>query len=150
MNDLAYLQRMLDAGAGDLMDGLAVHAYGWRLPPDAPADLATVSFARTTLLHQQLVAAGHGELPIYITEGGWNDHPRWTKAVGPATRAANTVRAYQKALEEWPWCEAVVLWAFRYPRPANTYQDYFTFVATDFTPKPIYFAVQRYARGERP
>jgi polysaccharide biosynthesis protein PslG len=150
MNDLDYLRRMLAAGAGEVMDGLAVHAYGWRLPPDAPADPAMVDFGRTELLHQQLVEAGYSQLPIYITEGGWNDHPRWTKAVAPSQRAAYTVRAYQKALEEWPWCQAVVLWAFRYPRPANTYQDYFTFVTTDFTPKPIYFAVQRYAKGEGP
>ena len=97
-----------------------------------------------------LVEAGYPDLPIYITEGGWNDHPRWTKAVQPSHRAAYTVRAYEKALEEWPWCEALVLWAFRYPRPANTYQDYFTFVTTDFTPKPIFFTAQRYARGEVP
>jgi hypothetical protein len=150
MNDLDYLQRMLDVGAGDVMDGLAVHAYGWRLPPDAPADPAIVNFARTELLRQMLVEAGHGDLPIYITEGGWNDHPRWTKSVQPSQRAAYTLRAYDKVLEEWPWAEAAVIWAFRYPRPANTYQDYFTFVTTEFTPKPIYFSVQKYARGERP
>jgi hypothetical protein len=150
MNDLDYLRRMLDAGAGDAMDGLAVHAYGWRLPPDAPAHPAIVNFARTELLRQMLVDAGHADLPIFITEGGWNDHPRWTKAVQPSSRAAYTVRAYEKALEEWPWVEAAVLWAFRYPRPANTYQDYFTFVTTDFTPKPIYFSVQGYAKGEEP
>jgi polysaccharide biosynthesis protein PslG len=150
MNDLDYLQRMLAAGAGEVMDGLAVHAYGWRLPADAPADPAVVNWARTELLHQLLVEAGYADMPIYITEGGWNDHPRWTKAVEPSQRAIYTLRAYQKALEEWPWCQAVVLWAFRYPRPANTYQDYFTFVTADFTPKPIYFAVQRYARGEGP
>jgi hypothetical protein len=148
MNDLAYLQRMLAAGAGEVMDGLAVHAYGWRMPPDAPADPATVSFSRTELLHDLLVEAGYDDMPVYLTEGGWNDHPRWTKAVQPSQRAAFTIRAYEKVLEEWPWCEAAVLWAFRYPRPANTYQDYFTFVTTDFTPKPIYYAVQRYARGE--
>jgi hypothetical protein len=150
MNDLDYLLRMLDAGAGEVMDGLAVHAYGWRLPPDTPADPATVSFSRTELLRQLLVEAGHQDLPIYITEGGWNDHPRWTKAVQPSQRAAYTRRAYDKVLQEWPWCEVAVLWAFRYPRPANTYQDYFTFVTTDFTPKPIYFSVQRYASGEEP
>ena len=150
MNDLEYLHRMLDAGAGEAMDGLAVHAYGWRLPPDAPADPAVINWKRTELLRQLLVDAGYDEMPVYITEGGWNDHPRWTKAVAPAQRAAHTVRAYQIASEEWPWAEAVVLWAFRFPRPANTYQDYFTFVTTDFTPKPIYFAVQRYARGEGP
>jgi hypothetical protein len=150
MNDLDYLRRMLAAGAGDAMDGLAVHAYGWQMPPDAPADPATVNFARTELLHQLLVETGHEELPIYITEGGWNDHPRWTKAVQPSQRAAFTLRAYEKVLEEWPWCQAAVLWAFRFPRPANTYQDYFTFVTTDFTPKPIYYSVQRYAHGDRP
>lgn len=150
MNDLDYLQRMLDAGAGEVMDGLAVHAYGWQTPPDAPADPAEVNFGRTELLHEMLVEAGYAKMPIYITEGGWNDHPRWTKAVQPSQRAAFTTRAYEKVLDEWPWAEAAVLWAFRYPRPANTFQDYFTFVTTDFTPKPIYYSVQRYSQGEEP
>lgn len=150
MNDLDYLQRMLDAGAGEVMDGLAVHAYGWQLPPDAPADPATINFSRTELLRQMLVETGHADLPIYVTEGGWNDHPRWTKAVLPSQRSAYSLRAYETALEEWPWCEALVLWAFRYPRPTNTYLDYFTFVTPDFTPKPIFYEVQRYSRGDRP
>lgn len=148
MNDLAYLERMLAAGAGQAMDALAVHAYGWQAPPDAPASPDAVNWRRTELLRQLLVEGGHEAMPIYVTEGGWNDHPRWTKAVQPSQRAAFTLRAYQLAAEEWPWCQAVVLWAFRYPRSANTYQDYFTFVTVDFLPKPIYYAVQRYARGE--
>lgn len=150
MNDLDYLQRMLDAGAGEVMDGLAVHAYGWRLPASDPADPSVVNWNRTELLRQILVDSGYPLLPIFITEGGWNDHPRWTKAVQPSQRAAYTIQAYQQVLAEWPWCEAAALWAFRYPRPANTYQDYFTFVTTDFTPKPIYFEVQRYTKGEEP
>jgi len=150
MNDLAYLQRMLAAGAGEVMDGLAVHAYGWRLPPDTPADPAYISLTRVELLHQMLVDAGYADMPVYVTEGGWNDHPRWTKAVLPSQRAAFTIRAYEKAAAEWPWCRAFVVWAFRYPRLANTYSDYFTFVTSDFTPKPVYYAVQRYARGEAP
>ena len=43
--------------------------------------------------------------------------------------------------------QAVCLWAFRYPWDAKSYQDYFTFVDTDFEPKPIYLEVQRYAQG---
>ena len=150
MNDLDYLQRMLDAGAGEVMDGLAVHAYGWQAHPDAPADPAAVNWNRTELLHDMLVEAGYPDMPVYITEGGWNDHPRWTKAVQPSQRAAYSARAYERVLEEWPWCKAAILWVFRFPRPANTFQDYFTFVTTDFTPKPIYFSVQRYARGLEP
>jgi polysaccharide biosynthesis protein PslG len=150
MSDLDYLRRMLAAGAGSAMDGLAVHAYGWKMPPDAPANPQAVNLARTELLHRMLVDAGYPDLPIYVTEAGWNDHPRWTKAVLPAQQAAFTVRAYQKALEDWPWCKVLAPWAFRYPRPANSYLDYYTFVTPDFFPKPIYFAVQRYARGEEP
>ncbi len=150
LSDVIYLEQMLVAGAGELMDGLAVHAYGWSMPPDARPDLRVVNYNRTELLHDLLVEWGHPDLPVYITEGGWNDHPRWTKAVQQAQRAAYTLRAYQTSLEDWPWCEATVLWAFRYPRPANSYLDNFSFVTPEFLPKPIYYEVQRYARGEEP
>ena len=94
-----------------------------------------------------MVRNGDADKHVMITEGGWNDHPRWTKAVRPAQRVANSVAAYEMALEEWPWVDAVCLWAFRYPRPARTYQDYYTFVDGDFRPKPIYEALQRYTAG---
>jgi hypothetical protein len=147
MNDLVYLQRMLVAGAGEVMDGLAVHAYGWIFPADDPPDPEIINFRRTELVRQLLVVNGYAELPIYITEGGWNDHPRWTRAVKPAQRIENTIRAYELA-ESWPWVEAVALWAFRYPWPARTYLDYFTFVTPEFQPKPIYLEVQQYSQGE--
>lgn len=148
MDDLVFLQRMYDAGAAPYFDVLAVHAYGWKFPPDAPAESDAVNFARTELLREVMVRNGDGHKPIIITEGGWNDHPRWTKAVRPGQRMTYTLRAYEKAWQEWDWCQAVCLWAFRFPWPAQTYQDYFTFVSADFVPKPIYLEVQRYARGE--
>ncbi len=147
LNDLIYLQRMLDAGAGEAMDGLSAHAYGWSFPADDPPDPEVINFRRLELVHQKLVANGYGHLPIYITEGGWNDHPRWTRAVKPAQRMAYTIRAYQ-LVESWPWAKVAGLWAFRYPWPARTYLDYFTFVTPDFEPKPIYLELQRYSRGE--
>ncbi len=148
MDDLVYLQRMYDAGAKDCFDALAIHAYGWTFPPDSPPAPDLLNFARAELSHEVMVRNGDGGKPALITEGGWNDHPRWTRGVKPAQRIRYTIRAYEKARQEWGWCRAVALWAFRYPRPAKTYQDYFTFVAPDFTPKPIYLAVQRYAHGE--
>jgi polysaccharide biosynthesis protein PslG len=148
LNDLDYLQGMYDAGAKGCFDILAVHAYGWTFPPDAPASPDAINFNRVELVREVMVRNGDGDKHVIITEGGWNDHPRWTKAVRPAQRAAYTVRAYQKALDEWPWVDALCLWAFRYPRPAGTYQDYFTFVDGDFQPKPIYLAVQRYATSQ--
>lgn len=148
MNDLIYLERMLAAGAGEVMDGLSVHAYGWSFPADDPPHPEVINFRRTELVYQLLVDHGYGDLPIYITEGGWNDHPRWTRAVKPAQRIEYTLRAYELA-EEWPWAKMMGLWAFRYPWPARTYLDYFTFVTPDFDPKPIYLELQQYSQGKR-
>lgn len=147
MNDLEYLQGMYDAGSRDYFDILAAHAYGWTFEADAPPSADAVNWRRTELLRDVMVRNGDGAKHLMITEGGWNDHPRWTKAVRPAQRAAYTVEAYDMALKDWPWVDAVCMWAFRYPRPARTYQDYYTFVDGDFRPKPIYQALQRYAAG---
>jgi len=146
MNDLDFLRGMLDAGAGETMDGLAAHAYGWVYPPDDPPAADVVNFRRVELAHRLLAEYGYGDMPIHITEGGWNDHPRWTRAVKPGQRIEYTLQAYRMALD-WPWLASLDLWAFRYPRPARSYLDYFTFVTPDFELKPIYEAVQAYAAG---
>ena len=147
MNDLEFLQRMYDAGARGCFDGVAVHAYGWVFPPDDPASEDMVNYARAELIHGVMARNGDGDLPCFITEAGWNDHRRWTKAVPPGLRVEYTMRAYEKALHEWPWCEVAAMWAFRYPRPAGSFQDSFTFVTPEFIPKLIYTQVQTYARG---
>lgn len=150
VNDLDFLQRMYDAGAADFFDILAIHAYGWHFSPDEPADPAVVNFRRAELLRDIMVKNGDGHKQAMITEGGWNDHPRWTRAVRPGQRIAYTISAYDIAQQEWPWLDAVCLWAFRYPWDQKSYQDYFTFVRTDFEPKPIYDEVQRYTQGDEP
>jgi hypothetical protein len=147
INDLVFLQQMYDAGAADFFDTLAIHAYGWHAEPDAPPAPDAINFRRSELLREIMVANGDGEKSAMITEGGWNDHPRWTRAVRPSQRAAYTVRAYEMALE-WPWLDAMALWAFRFPWDARNYQDNFAFVGTDFEPKPIYLEVQAYTSGE--
>ena len=149
MNDLDYLQGMYDAGAADVFDILAAHAYGWKFPVDDPPAADKVNFRRVELLRQVMVRNGDDHKPIMVTEGGWNDHPRWTKGVRPYQRIAYTIGAYELAARDWDWCLAVAPYAFRFPRPARSYQDYFTFVTPEFKPKPIYREVQRYARGER-
>jgi polysaccharide biosynthesis protein PslG len=144
MSDLEYLQQMYDAGAKDYFDVLAVHAYGWTSSADeAPAE-NRVNFRRTELLHTIMGKNGDAAKHLIITEGGWNDHPRWTKAVHPAQRIEYTVRAYEIA-KDWAWLDACALWAFRYPFATQTFNDYFTFVTPEFDPKPIYDEVQKYA-----
>jgi hypothetical protein len=147
MSDLDFLQGMYDAGAKDVFDILAVHSYGWQEPPDAPPSPSHINWRRTELLRQIMERNGDAAKYLMVTEGGWNDHPRWIHAVRPGQRIAYTLRAYDMALNDWPWCLAASLWVFRLPRPAHSFNDYYTFVRDDFTPKQIYLDVQQYAHG---
>ncbi len=146
MNDLTYLRRMYEAGAEAYFDALAAHAYGQTVAPEEPPAPDALNFRRVELLREIMVAYGDGDKPIYVTEAGWNDHPRWTGAVSPAQRIAYTIGAYEWAKEHWPWCRCVAMWAFRYPASTLSYQDYYSFVTPDFEPKVIYLEVQSYTQ----
>lgn len=146
LSDLLYLERMYAAGGAAYFDALAVHAYGWAFPPEEPPGPEVINYRRTELLREIMVQNGDSEKPVYITEAGWNDHPRWTRAVRPGQRVAYTVDAYAYAEANWPWVEAVAIWAFRFPASSYGYTDYFAMVAPDFTPKPVYWAVQEYTQ----
>ncbi len=143
IDDLHYLVAMYAAGARDSFDALAIHAYGRKAAADAPPEIGAINFRRAELLRDIMVQNGDEDKAAFITEGGWNDHPRWLYAVSPAQRVQYTLDAYQIALRDWPWCRAVALWAFRFPGEQHSYQDYFTFVTPQFLPKPIYDAVKQ-------
>lgn len=147
LNEIDYLTALYEAGFKDLSDGLAVHTYGFKFPPGDPPAADVLNFRRAELLREIMVAHGDAGKPVFITETGWNDHPRWTRAVRPAQRITYTLGALTYAEENWPWAQAVCLWAFRYPAPTQSYPDYFTLVGPDFTPKPIYDEIQAWARG---
>ncbi|HEY0070747.1 MAG TPA: hypothetical protein VGE04_12345 [Chloroflexia bacterium] len=147
MSDLAYLDRLYRAGAAPYFDAVAVHSYGLTAPPDDPASPQKVNWARAEEIHRVMQQHGDGDTPVYITEGGWNDSPRWSFAVKPYQRVEYTVEAYRMAEERWPWVRAVCLWASRFPRPQYTYFDNYSFLTPDFIPKAVYLEVQEYAQG---
>jgi hypothetical protein len=141
MNDILYMTRLYQAGAARYFDMWAAHSYGYRSPHDASPDLAAINFRRVEMIHDTLTGLGDGAKPIIITEGGWNDSPRWTAAVLPSQRLRWTVGAYELA-KHWDWLEAVCLWELGTPQPARTLQDNWSFIASDGTPKAIYWAVR--------
>jgi polysaccharide biosynthesis protein PslG len=144
LNDLAYLAGMYEAGAADYFDGLAVHAYGLTFPPETEPSPDLLNFRRVELVRQVMVDHGDAAKSIYITETGWNDHPRWTMAVRPAQRIQYTLDALRYAEANWPYVKMVAIWAFRYPAPTKSYMDYYTLVTPEFVKKPIYDEIQRY------
>jgi GH35 family endo-1,4-beta-xylanase len=147
LNDLVYLDRLYDAGAAPYFDGVAVHSYGLQSPPDAPSSPDRLNFSRAEQTYKVMARRGDASKPVFITEGGWNDSPRWSFAVKPYQRVEYTVGAYRLA-ETWPWCKAVTLWMSRLSTPANTYFDNYTFLTPDFIPKAIYLEVQQYALAD--
>jgi hypothetical protein len=148
LNEIDYLTGLYEqAGFADLFDGLAVHSYGFKFPPDDPPAPDVLNYRRLELLRDIMVEYGDADKPVYITESGWNDHPRWTKAVRPGQRILYTVEGLAYAEENWPWVERACVWALRYPAPVRSYPDNFTLVGEDFTPRPIYEELRAWARG---
>jgi hypothetical protein len=90
---------------------------------------------RVELIHQLLIS--YVNKPLYITEAGWNDAPRWQLAVTPAQRIRWSIAAYQQARQP-PWVTVFTLWQFGLPAPTHTYQDGWLIIAGDGTPRAIY------------
>ncbi len=144
LNDLQYLAEMYEAGAADYFDGLAVHSYGLTFPAEADPNPQILNFRRVELVREVMEKYGDEATKMYITEAGWNDHPRWTMAVRPGQRIQNSVDALRYAEENWPYVEMIGLWVFRFPAPSKSFMDYYTFVTPEFVKKPIYDAIQEY------
>jgi hypothetical protein len=144
LNDLLYLRAMYEAGAAPYFDALAAHAYGLAFSPETPPSEDVINFRRVELLRGIMDGYGDVDKEIYVTEAGWNDHPRWAWAVLPGQRVQYTLGAYDWAAEHWPWCPVVAMWMFRTPQPLYNYQDYYAFVTPEFQTRPIYSSVQAY------
>ena len=149
LNEIDYLNAMYEAGASAYFDALAIHSYGFRAPPAAEPAPDRLNFRRAELLRQLMITHGDGDKQAFITEFGWNDHPRWSGAVRPSQRSAYTIQALEYAAANWGWIKNLCIWALRYPADLLSYPDNFTLISADFTKKPIYFALQEFARGLR-
>lgn len=147
LNDLLFLEQMYAAGAAAYFDALAVHTYGFTFPADSEPGPDILNFRRIELIHAIMARYGDAAKPVYVTESGWNDHPRWTKAVRPTQRIAYTIASYEWAADNMPYVEKLCQWVLRYPAPTRSYPDNFTFVTADFRPLPIYDYLQAYAAG---
>jgi hypothetical protein len=147
LNDITYLDELYNAGAKPYFDALAIHTYGFTYPYDDPPAFDKLNFRRAELLRAVMIKHGDSAKRAVITETGWNDSPRWTMAVSPSQRIGNTIGALEYAETNWSWLSKLCFWVLRYPVPTLSYPDNYTFVTTTFQLKPIYYAVQAYARG---
>ncbi len=144
LNDLDYLAAMYRAIDPQQRpyDGWAMHSYGRTAPPEDPPARDIINYRRVELLHEVLGRHGDGDLPVYITEAGWNDDTNWAFGVTPAQRIAYTLRAWDYARAHWPWVRSVDMWVFKLPAPAYGYRDHYAFVTPGLEALPIYDEVK--------
>ena len=147
LNEIEFLREMYEHGAAAYFDALAAHSYGLTQAPEATPSARLLNFRRIELLREVMLAHDDGDKRVFITESGWNDHPRWAYAVRPSQRLAYTIRAFQFVESRWDWVDRHCIWALRFPAPTNSYPDGFTLITPEFELKPIYYGIQSYARG---
>lgn len=149
MNDLIFLQRMYNAGAGACFDVLAAQGYGlWSGAMDRRLRPTVINFPHHLLLRDLMVQNGDATKPMWISEMGWNVVPdsvgdKRFGQVTEAQQASYAVEAYQRAATEWPWVGNVAYWFFKRPSDSEKNQSwyYFRLMEPDFRPLPVYGAV---------
>lgn len=157
LSDLVFLQEMYDAGAKGYFDIMSVQGYGlWTGPDDRRTDPSRTNFSRPRLIREIMVRNGDEDKPIWASEVGWNALPEGFPArpvygrVSEELQAQYTVRAYERAQEEWPWMGVISYWFFKRADDREKDQPfyYFRLVEPDFTPHPVYWALKELATSQ--
>ncbi len=152
-NDLVFLQRMYDAGAGDCFDILSMQGYGlWSGPTDRRQRPTMINYARNVLVRDMMVQNGDEHKAIWISEMNWNPVPDevLTQGVYGQVTLEQAARyaplAYQRAQDEWPWIGVINFWFFKRASDAEKDQEwyYFRMAEPDFTLLPVYYTMQEY------
>lgn len=156
LNDMLFLQRMYDAGAGDYFDIMAMQGYGlYSGPTDQRMQPRVINFSRPRFIRDVMVANGDGHKPIWISEMNWNAapedvDPRYGR-VTPEKQADYLPQAYARIQADWPWVGVANTWYLK--RATDAWEQnrqpeaYFRLLAPDFTPQPVYEAMKTYILG---
>ncbi|MFQ5944971.1 MAG: O-antigen ligase family protein [Anaerolineae bacterium] len=158
MSDLAFLQKMYDAGAGQSFDVLAIKPYGfWWGPEDRRAEPEITNFSRAILAREVMARNQDGDKPVWAVELGWNSLPPGWSGVSPpwgsdseAIQADRTVRALERGLSEWPWLGALILEHLDPLAAEDDPRHGFALLGEDLAPRLTYRSVVSWGRDGIP
>ncbi len=145
VNDLVFLQRMYNAGAGRCFDVMSAQGYGlWSGAQDQRLRPTVINFPHHLFIRDVMVRHGDAEKPIWISEMGWNVapadiYPHFGR-VTEAQQAQYAIEAYQRTQAEWPWVGVNAYWFLKRAddREVGEAFYYFRLLEPDFTPLPVY------------
>jgi hypothetical protein len=167
VEDTWFLDQLLQWNNGEIRnyyDVLGIHPYGYWNPPDTmypvkqPSDQTPAaeyknhgSFYFRRIEDQRAVMVRHGEAQkqIWVTEFGWCSDQRdggYGECINNSLQdqADYTVRAFQKAQQDYPFMGVMFLWNLNF----STFQEWYTGPAhfsilnPDWSPRPVYWALK--------
>jgi hypothetical protein len=154
LNDLVFLQRMYQAGAGKCFDVFSSQGYGLNSgPSDRRLRPTVINYPHNLLQRDIMVRNGDAAKVIWISEMAWNVAPEGMfNPYGRVTeeqQARYAVEAYQRAQREWPWVGVINYWFFKRAGDGERGEAwyYFRLLEPDFTPLPAFGALRDYAGG---
>lgn len=158
-NDGIFLQRMYDADAAPLFDIMAVQGYGlWSGPTDRRMQPRVMNISRHGFVRDLMVANGDAAKPIWISEMNWNAAPEDVPAnygqVTEEQQARYLPLAYARVETDWPWIGVANAWYLK--RATDEWElqrrpeAYFRLLLPDFTPLPVYNAMQAFTQEQQP
>ena len=164
MSDMEFAQAMFDAGAAGCFDAWGYHPYGFDQPPAADPVEFPMSFRRTELMRELLVANGLTEIPIWITEFGWLRDPA-ENGVDCSTdpsfagfqymtfsadlQTQYTIAALDYAVQNWSWVGPMFLWNLNWNQYDASYEPlcshlrWYAILNADGSPLPVYGELER-------
>lgn len=110
LSDLLFLQQLYDLGAAPYFDAAAGKPYGFYTgPDDRQAQATLLNFSRFVLLRQVMERNDDGRKLLWGGNFGWNVRASpWGQAT-PDQQIAYTLRAFERAAQEWPWAGPLAL-----------------------------------------
>jgi hypothetical protein len=164
IDDRQYLQQMVAAGVGDVVDAIGAHPYGWANPPDSSAHDATqltdshnnhpsFFFADTLDDYRRILdGAGYEQLPIWVTEFGWGSYDgldrqpleglSYMAEVSEPQQAVYSRRAFAMA-QERPGMGPLILWNLNFgPTLGSDFaESTYSLLRPDGSERPVYQAL---------
>jgi len=146
LNEVAFLQGLYAAGAGEYFDIVAVKPYGFNTgPDDRQVSLEILNFSRAQLVREVMVANGDESKALWAVEFGWNALPPgwqgqpsiWGQ-VSEEEQANYTVAAIERARNEWPWLGVLAVAHFQPDAPPDDPHWGFALVDKQWKPRPVY------------
>lgn len=169
IDDREFLQGMIYAGVGEVVDGIGVHPYGWANPPQSSVMLPDRSvpthnnhrsfFFQDTMNDYRAIldAAGYIERELWITEFGWGSFDTFDASPPAGAEFMNQVTAWQQAqytLEavematNRPGIGPLILWNLNFaPLLGPDFSEAgYSILDLEGAPRPVYHAVQSIPR----